>query len=174
MRLIANKFGFDTYDFDPVNDKFRYLRSNTLYTNIPVDIQALLTASTVATPNQGGGTFNYAEFTVPTSGSYLYLIWDYRDSIATELCYSDLEGEAALIDACCNCGGCEGCATYTVTVNRGVEAATVSYYDCYSEELVELTVLSDDSASICTSGLPPHYVSGGVPSIIFLQCDCLT
>ena len=174
MRLIANKFGFDTYDFDPINDKFRYLRSNTLYTNTPVSIQALLAASTVATPNQGGGTFNYAEFAVPTSGSYLYLIWDYRDSIATELCYSDLEGDAALTDVCCDCGGCAGCATYTVTVNRGVEAATVSYYDCYSEELVELTVLPDDSASVCTSGLPPHYVSGGVPSINFLQCDCLT
>jgi len=173
MRLICNKFGFDTYNFDPLNDEFRYLRTNTLYTNTPANIQALIAASTTATPNQGGGNYNYAEFTVPTTGTYLYLIWDYRDSVPVELCYSDLEGEAGIQDACCDCGGCEGCVTYTVSVNRGTEAATVSYYDCVSEELVTVEVLSDTSIDVCTTGAPPHYVSGGIPFIEFLQCDCL-
>ena len=174
MRLICNKFGFDTYNFDALNDEFRYLRSNTLYANTPVDIQSLIAASTTATPNQGGGTFNYAEFTVPTTGDYLYLIWDYRDSVPVELCYSDLEGEAALIDACCDCGACEGCVTYTISVNRGVEASTLNYLDCDSLEIVEITVLSDTIETVCTSGLPPQYISGGVPSINFLQCGCIT
>jgi hypothetical protein len=173
MRLICNKFGFDTFDFNPATDKFRYLRTNTVYPNNPASIQSLIAASTIATPNQGSGNYHYADFIVPGSGSNLYLIWDYRDSVPVDLCYSGISGAAGLTDVCCDCGGCEGCVTYTVAVNRGTEAATVSYYDCFSEELVTVEVLSDTTIDVCTTGAPPHYVSGGIPFIEFLQCDCL-
>lgn len=173
VRLICNKFGFDTYNFDAVNDKFRWLRSNTLYANTPASIQSLLAASSTITPNQGGGTYHYGEFTMPSTGQYLYLIWDYRDAVPVELCYSDLKGQAALLDACCNCGGCEGCVTYTVSVGRGSEPSTIGYYSCPLGDYAEETISPDTSVNICTSGLPPHYVSGGVPTITFLQCGCL-
>jgi hypothetical protein len=99
MEIICHKFGFDTFNFDPVSDSFRYYRSNTLYGNTPGDVAALLAASTEATPITGSGNFHSSTFTVPTVGDYLYLIWDYRNSVPLSLCYSDIDQG----DACCGC-----------------------------------------------------------------------
>jgi hypothetical protein len=101
MRLSTNKISPDDYDFNTAQDKFRYLRTDVLYDNNDTDIQAMLAASTQATPNSGSSPLYYADFTVPASsnGEYLYLIWDLRDSNPVELCYSDTSSN----DACCNC-----------------------------------------------------------------------
>ena len=99
LSIIANKLSTDTFVFNPATDKFRYLMSNTLYTNTSVNISTLLGLSTIATPNQGGGINNFAQFTVPALQNYLYLIWDFRDSVPLTLCYSN----TTTIDACCGC-----------------------------------------------------------------------
>ena len=99
MSLISNKFSTDTFVFTPAEDKFKYYVSNTLYANNSSAINTLLGLATTATPNQGGGNYNYAEFTVPTLQNYLYLIWDFRQSSPVELCYSDVD----ITDVCCNC-----------------------------------------------------------------------
>ena len=99
MSLISNKLATDTFVFNPATDKFKYLVSGTLYSNNSTDISTMLGLATTATPNQGGGDNNYAEFTVPSLEDYLYLIWDFRSSVSVELCYSDLNLE----DACCGC-----------------------------------------------------------------------
>jgi hypothetical protein len=100
MRLYTNKISPDDYVFDIAQDKFRYLRSTVLYENNSVDIENLITASSLATPISGATPVYYADFTVPESvnGQYLYLIWDLRDAISTELCFGE-----ALINACCGC-----------------------------------------------------------------------
>jgi hypothetical protein len=99
MIMISSKYATDTFDFDPLSDKFRYLMSNTLYNNTPSDMTSLLGASSVASPNQGGGDYNYATFTVPALQDYLYLIWDFRTATPIEMCYSDIDAN----DVCCNC-----------------------------------------------------------------------
>ena len=101
VRMSTNKIVPDNYDFNISQDKFRYLRTNTLYANNDTDIQALLAASTTASPNAGSSPLFYADFIVPASsnGNYLYLIWDLRDANPVELCYSDVSSD----DACCNC-----------------------------------------------------------------------
>jgi hypothetical protein len=99
LRMIANKLSTDTFVFNPAADKFKYLMSNTLYANTPANITTLLGLASTATPNQGGGNINYAEFTVPALQDYLYLVWDLRDSTPITLCYSD----ATVIDVCCGC-----------------------------------------------------------------------
>ena len=100
MRLSTNKIVPDTYNFDIAQDKFKYLRSSVLYNNNDVDIEALLLASSTATPNAGSSPLFYADFTVPASsnGQYLYLIWDLRDAILTELCFAE-----TAIESCCDC-----------------------------------------------------------------------
>ena len=97
LSLISNKFATDTYNFVSTN-KFKYYRSNVLYDNNSTDLNTLLGLATTATPNLGSGDYHYANFTVPTTGSYLYLIWDFRTSTPTELC----QGES-IEDACCFC-----------------------------------------------------------------------
>jgi len=99
LRMISNKFSTDTFVFNPATDKFRYLTSNTLYTNTPANISTLLGLSSIATPNQGGGNNNFAQFNVPALQNYLYLIWDFRDSTPVTLCYSVDDS----FDACCGC-----------------------------------------------------------------------
>ena len=99
MRLASNKIGFDTFDFDIDSDKFMYLRSNTLYNNVPSQIATLIAAATPITPIADDGGYYYGDFTVPSVGQYLYIIWDYRNSIPLTLCYSDENQN----DACCSC-----------------------------------------------------------------------
>lgn len=99
MTLATNKISSDTFVFDPLNDRFRYYTSNTFYDNNSVDLNTLIGLSTVITPNQGGGNYNYAEFTVPALDDYLYIIWDFRDAIPAQLCYDSMD----LNEVCCNC-----------------------------------------------------------------------
>jgi hypothetical protein len=97
---MRQKVATDTFVFNPATDKFKYLMSDTIYANNTSDINALLAVATTATPNQGGGTNNYAEFTVPALENNLYLIWDFRASTAVTLCYS----ADSILDVCCGCG----------------------------------------------------------------------
>lgn len=99
VSLISNQFATDTFVFNPAEDEFKYYTSDTLYGNNSANLNTLLGLATTATPNQGGGAYNYAEFTVPTLQDYLYLIWDFRQSIPVTLCYSDVD----ITDVCCNC-----------------------------------------------------------------------
>jgi len=99
LQIISNKIDFDTFDFVLGQDKFRYLRSNTLYENNSANISSLIAASTVVSPITGGDGFFSGSFIVPSVGQYLYLIWDYRNSASVTLCYSN----TTTLDACCGC-----------------------------------------------------------------------
>jgi len=99
LQIRSNKINFDTFNFVLGQDKFRYLRSNTLYPNTSVGISNLLAASTVVSPITGSAGLFSGSFTVPSSGNYLYLIWDYRNSLPLTLCYSNTNTQ----DACCGC-----------------------------------------------------------------------
>jgi hypothetical protein len=120
MRLSTNKIVPDTYNFDIAQDKFKYLRTPVLYENNNIDIQSLLIASSVATPNSGSSPLFYADFVVPasSSGDYLYLIWDLRDAILTSLCYAE-----TALEACCDC------ATGNYYLNASFENATSIFTD---------------------------------------------
>lgn len=99
MEMISNKIGFDNFVFDISSDEFRYLRSNTLYPNTQQGISDLISASIQATPIVGSAPTYSSSFTVPSVGQYLYLIWDYRNSLPLDLCYSDID----LQNSCCGC-----------------------------------------------------------------------
>ena len=99
VSLISNQFATDTFVFNPAQDDFKYHTSNTLYGNNSANINTLLGLATTATPNEGGGAYNYADFTVPALQNYLYLIWDFRQSSPVTLCYSNVD----ITDVCCNC-----------------------------------------------------------------------
>ena len=100
VKIISNKIGSDDFVFDETRDNFRYLRTNTLYNNTDIEMQALLAAATTATPidNTDAPNKYYAEFNMPATGSYLYLIWDYRTITEIDLCVG-----ATISDACCGC-----------------------------------------------------------------------
>ena len=101
VTMLSTKVGFDNYDFVIASDKFRYVRSNTLYANTPTDIQSLLGITAVASPILAPINFNTsysANFTMPSVGQYLYLVWDYRKSTPVDLCLG-----TDLTTSCCDC-----------------------------------------------------------------------
>ena len=114
--MFNNTIPPDDFVFNIGTDEFRYLRTNTLYQNNNVDIQALLAASAEAlpiNPPTSGNTAYYAQFPMPSTGSYLYLIWDYRNSTPIELCYDAADPTFA----CCDCqdgGGVITPSTYVI------------------------------------------------------------
>ena len=138
ITIISDKKSTDTYDFNINSDNFRYIRTNILYANTTTQIQSLLLASTVPTPINiptGGNTAYTASFNMPTTGQYLYLIWDYRDATPIELCYDNGTAQAA----CCNCPAsssiflledCESGAQFTIedTYQNGIGINSVVQY----------------------------------------------
>ena len=145
MRLSSNAIVPDNYIFDIAQDKFRYLRSTTLYNNTDLEIQALLIASTIATPNLGAAPLYYADFVVPPSinGEFLYLIWDLRDAIPAELCYS---GEAVG-------NGCCDCVPGNYFLNASFSTATSIFTD------INLTTIAPDG-TYSTGGIRRELISG--------------
>ena len=121
VKIMSNKSGSDTFNFDVNSDNFRYLRSNTLYSNTSTDIRALILASTIPTPIYPpllGNTEFYSTFPMPLTGDYLYMVWDYRDSTPIDLCLKPTAAEA-----CCDCDqateiyevrDCETAAIFTI------------------------------------------------------------
>lgn len=97
--LISNKIVPDTFDFDISNDSFKHYTSNTLYNNTPGDITTLLGLASTATPITQSGNVFQSYFTAGVLQDYLYLIWDYRSSTSTQLCYSNVD----IQDVCCGC-----------------------------------------------------------------------
>jgi hypothetical protein len=103
VRMISNQIPPDDFVFDPLTDRFKYLRTNTVYSNTPVDINALLAAASIASPINGSGQLFDASFTMPSSGDNLYLIWEFKNEpsgLPIILCY-DVDGEA--YGLCCEC-----------------------------------------------------------------------
>jgi len=105
VTIGAHKWATDSYIWNPTNDLFRYLRSNTLYDNNSADILSLISASSIPTPVTSPLPFaSYSEFNSGSTGDYLYLIWDLRNASDLFLCYSATSAE----DVCCNCPSSTG------------------------------------------------------------------
>ncbi len=102
VTMFNNTIVPDNFTFNEFVNNFRYHRTSTLYSNNPVDIQALLADATTITPIYPptfGNTAYYGQFAMPaTAGNYLYMVWDYRPSTPIDLCFS-----VDLAESCCGC-----------------------------------------------------------------------
>lgn len=169
MELISNKFGFDDFVFDIITDKFRYLRSNTLYPNTAQGISDLIAASTVVSPTGAAGYYS-GTFVVPSVGQYLYLIWDYRNSLPLSLCYSDID----LQDSCCGCNAptAELCYASTSASDSCCDCPTQAAYYLDGPTFASATgVFTDEALTVAApngyysqSGLVRQQISGVLQS----------
>ena len=172
MTLTSNKMSGDTFIFDPLKDKFRYLRTNTLYNNNPADITTLLGLALNATPTLGGPTNYYASFAVPStlSGEYLYLIWDFRSILPITLCYSAQSEE----DVCCNCAACTTeCVQIRLDNSLNADEATIDFPSgiCGFGTPVTITLDPGDVGFECVVNAPWEITSGN-PIITITNCNC--
>jgi hypothetical protein len=170
IRIQTNKQTLDTFDFDPTSDNFRYYRSDTLYTSSSVDLNILLAAATTSTPILGGGTTYYSDFTMPSTGEYLYLIWDFRTSTAIELCHDEYN----VYNVCCQCGGCNSrCATYDISAPEGLGPVEIQFPSglCGIPVPYRLNLNEGESTQICIEDQPFNIIEGS-PIIFKASCDC--
>lgn len=169
VRMASNKFAFANYNFDPTQDEFRYLRTNTVYSNNTSSINALVAASSVGT-TAGGGTYYYADVPAGTSGNYLYLIWDFRNSHEVPLCWS---ADPLDVDyVCCDCDPCtDPCREWSLQ-NVGEGTATVNYTDCNG--VPQTATISEGLTSIICglATVAPVVIAGGVIITVTQECGC--
>ena len=175
MRIVSNKLSTDTFQFTYGKNKFRYLRTGTLYSNTPSNIATILAASTEATPvhpSTSGASNYYAEFTVPSfsSGLYLYMIWDLRSPNDANLCYLSEPG-----DTCCDCNPCDSeCVSYSldnlngstdlvVRLLTGLCGATTGYQDITVSQGYTMTVCANNGG---------YEIRSGVGVVTAIKCDC--
>ena len=171
VSIISNKFGIDNYDVDPASDVFSYLRTNTLYNNTPSEIKTLLAAASInnITPTGSTPTFQ-GDFTMPAAGQYLYLIWDYRERVSKQLCYSNISTQ----DACCNCVACsETCTYYNISNPPAGTTDSYQYSDCASGATLTGAPLTPGTAiNICSRVEPFPLSKSSTLVITWLQCGC--
>jgi hypothetical protein len=176
MTIATNKISGDTFVFDPANDTFKYLRTNSSFDSSPGDITTLLSLANTATPLLGGGTYNYANFNVGSADDFLYLIWDLRRSTPVELCY-----DAEFIESvCCTCNPCQDPNYPTCSTSRAYAFTemVVGYYTCAfgpvpSTTYTERTIPAGDTDYFCwSSWFTPRIVSGEGTIETTEECGC--
>jgi hypothetical protein len=169
VSIISNKLSTDTFNFDVANDTFRYLRTNTLYLNNSVDINALLVASNLATPITTSGNANQSTFNSGTLDAYLYLIWDLRASAAVELCFSN----TTIQDVCCSCTPCVDPCSYYEFQNNGVTTGQVDYIPCAGGPTIPIMIPPGELANVCAqNGTGPIVISGDIDITVLQDCGC--
>ncbi len=101
ISIQSEKYSTDTFEFDPLSNSFKYLVSNTLYTE--GDINTLRVLLNEATPIVNPVTGKYESSFVydnPSGYQYLYLVWDLTNAYSLNLCYD----ATSPTDACTLCG----------------------------------------------------------------------
>jgi len=152
--------------FNQSLNRFRYLRSDTLYENNTSDINALITASITASPIDDSAALAVysATFEMPVTGDYLYLIWDYRTPLAAFLC-----SEATADAACCDCTPCtDDCNEYTIT-NTGEGSLVYAYIACNGTP-TEVTLGEGESRTFCAQPTPT--IVSGHGTVALDDCTC--
>ena len=171
LTIASNRTNTDTLAYNLTYNKFRWLASDTAYTNTPTDIAALIAASTVVSPTQSNPQLFEGTITMPAdldTYTYLYLVWDYRVPVISSLCYSG----STPSDACCSCS-CSDSTEIKVTNGGASQQLTFRYSDCNRvQQFVTLAPLG--STTVCTDSNNVSFVSGVFADLIQerISCDC--
>ena len=174
----TNKIGADNFNFDPLGNKLKYLRTYSLYNNNPLEINDLLSASVNAVPITGGPTQYETSFVVPPNidGNYLYLVWDLRKSGISTLCFDtknqvDITGLQPL---CCECFPCnEACIKIEFSNNSLIYDAEIYFPQglCGDPIPTTITLRPDERGDLCVQNAE-FYVTSGDASVTIVECGC--
>lgn len=171
MFIQTNKIVPDSFNFDLSNDKLRWHRDTTLYGTTVPEINSLLSLSTTLPVSNTGNVF-YGSFTVPAGmpNDYIYLIWDFRDSVGQSLCYSN-----NIDTVCCECTSCDfdnECVRIEVSNPDRANPAAINLPNglCGGSLPVSIEIAPEDTIYLCVN-YPVEIVLGD-PFITILECGC--
>jgi len=143
VTMNSSKLAGDTYVFDQYSDSFKYLISDTLYTDIGVLSLLLNTTDTIVNPSTGVYSSSFT-YTNPTFKRYLYLVWDYRKVSEILLCFDQTDPVIA-----CDCSSPYTCAEYSAN-NTTLAPSEVAYINCSG---IRDTVVVPASTTVTFCGL---------------------
>ncbi len=174
VTIISNRISpTDTFFFNPNLNSLKYLVSNTAYAPTFGSVSQLLAdPSLVNLPLSGVSPIVTGTFTYPsTTDNYLYLIYDYRRSFESNLCYD----ASSAFGACCDCDcGEEVCNTWEIR-NYGPNSITVTYVNCDDEEETETIPGNGGSGyagdEVC-SLIEPSVTTGDATQVEITLYDC--
>jgi hypothetical protein len=168
--IQTNKIVPDTFNFDITNDRLKWHRDVNFYGNNTGDINTLLSLSTTLSVTNSGSVY-YGGFTVPTgtNDDYLYLIWDFRDSVGNLLCYSETQS-----NACCGCTVCDSnCVVISMSNPDPENNAGITVNQACEDEPFSVELDPSETAYICVSNPPNLTVVFGNPIVQVVACGCL-
>lgn len=101
IKIQSEKYITDTFDFDPLANSFKYLVSNTLYTESQINTlrPLLVEATPILNPVTGKYESSFV-YNNPSGFEYLYLVWDLTNAYSIDLCYDATD----MVAACELCG----------------------------------------------------------------------
>jgi hypothetical protein len=112
IKIQSEKYITDTFDFDPLANSFKYLVSNTLYTESEINTLRPLLAEATPIVNPVTGKYESSfVYNNPSGYQYLYLVWDLVNAYSIELCY----------DADSSIESCNGCVPVNCVVSEWSE-----------------------------------------------------
>jgi len=91
VKMQSDKVFGDDFVFNEYSYRFKYLISDTLYSELDADIITPLLTTCSPTLNPSTGLYESSFVYNDTLGYYLYLVWDYREPDYSELDYSPLD-----------------------------------------------------------------------------------
>jgi hypothetical protein len=96
IKIQSEKYVTDTFDFDPLANSFKYLVSNTLYTESEINTlrPLLVEATPILNPVTGKYESSFV-YNNPSGFDYLYLVWDLTNAYSVDLCYDATDRVAA-------------------------------------------------------------------------------
>jgi hypothetical protein len=100
-RVISRKTSTDSFTFDPSYHRIYALRTSNEYPVTTDGIESLINNAELLNPINidGAPSQYYGEYNVPSSGSIIYFLFDYRDIHAAEVCFDRKLADSA----CCDC-----------------------------------------------------------------------
>ena len=96
VKMQSEKYITDTFYFDPMANSFKYLVSNTLYTESEINTlrPLLVEATPILNPVTGKYESSFV-YNNPSGFDYLYLVWDLTNAYSVDLCYDATDRVAA-------------------------------------------------------------------------------
>lgn len=99
VKVRTNKFGTDNFNWKSTDHSIHWLRTDNVYGSSVSEISALIGAANELTVTNPSSGVYQGEFTMPATGSNLYILWDLRERSTLDLCYN----AANATTACCDC-----------------------------------------------------------------------
>lgn len=143
VKIQSEKYITDTFNFDPLANSFKYLVSDTLYTESEINtLRPLLNEATpILNPVSGKYESSFV-YNNPYGYQYLYLVWDLTNAYSIDLCYD-------AIDAASACELCGDIPYYSIELCYDANDGDLACIECLSTPITMINFGADTQLQAC-------------------------